>query len=262
MIALSPTRPFGAVVRDLDLTAPPDEGVTDALRDGLAGRGVLVFPGQHALDDVAFCAFLRWFGPLDFTAGETPLPGCPDLNAVSNVGRSVPPRSNFHIDTGYVARPPAYTALRAVTIPHTGGETVFSDQRAALESLPPELRSAVEGRTLRHVATGVTLGPDDEAAAEHPLVRPHPRSGAPVLYLDAPARCGAVSGLDDGAAGRLVEALIAHSTAADRLLRHRWSPGDVLMWDNGVVMHRADHSGVVGDRVMHRGMVAAAGYGS
>ena len=50
--------------------------------------------------------------------------------------------------------------------------------------------------------------------------------------------------------------LIAHSTREDNLYRHRWTPGDVVMWDNGCVLHKADHDGVDGDRVMHRGMVA------
>jgi taurine dioxygenase len=53
--------------------------------------------------------------------------------------------------------------------------------------------------------------------------------------------------------------LFAHSTRADNVHRHAWRPGDVVLWDNGCVLHRGDHDGVVGDRVLHRGMVA--GYG-
>ncbi len=64
-----------------------------------------------------------------------------------------------------------------------------------------------------------------------------------------------MTGLDDDAAAALVEELYAHSTRPDNVYRHQWRPGDVVMWDNGAVMHRADHDGVVGDRVMHRGMV-------
>ena len=57
----------------------------------------------------------------------------------------------------------------------------------------------------------------------------------------------------------VVERLYAHSTGPHNTFRHEWSPGDVVMWDNACVLHRADHSAVVGDRVMHRGMVAATG---
>jgi taurine dioxygenase len=57
-------------------------------------------------------------------------------------------------------------------------------------------------------------------------------------------------------AREVISYLFEHSTRPDNVYRHRWRPGDVVIWDNGAVMHRADHSGVVGDRVMHRGMVA------
>ena len=56
-----------------------------------------------------------------------------------------------------------------------------------------------------------------------------------------------------------VASLLEHSTRDDNVLRHEWSPGDVVMWDNSAVLHRADHSDVAGDRVMHRGMVARYG---
>ena len=257
---ITQTEPFGAVVTDVDLAAGVGPSEVEALRDALAADGVLVFPDQHALDDDGFTAFLRAFGPLAFTDGEAPLPGHPDLNEVSNVGRTTPPRSNFHIDTGYWAAPPAYTALRAVTVPAEGGATLFSDQRRAAGTLPQALHERIEGRSMTHVATGVELGPDDEAAAAHPLLRLHPRSGVPVLYLDAPARCAAIDGVDPDEVAGLVAELLAHSTTPGGLLAHRWAPGDVVMWDNARVLHKADHAGVVGDRVLHRGMVAAAGH--
>jgi taurine dioxygenase len=53
----------------------------------------------------------------------------------------------------------------------------------------------------------------------------------------------------------MVRFLFEHSTRTDNLFVHAWSPGDVVIWDNGCVLHRGDHSAVEGDRVMHRGMV-------
>ena len=88
----------------------------DQVQQLLARYGVVIFRNQR-LDDAGFLAFLRRFGPLTTTAGEPALPGFADLNLISNEGRSTPPRSNFHVDTSYVRRPPAYTALRAVKIP-------------------------------------------------------------------------------------------------------------------------------------------------
>lgn len=246
--------PVGVRVSDVDLTRPEPD-LWSRLGELLAEHGVAVLPGQEIDDDV-FLAFLQGFGELAFTTGETPLEGYPDLNLISNVGRETAPVSNFHVDTSYVARPPAYTALRAVSIPAAGGATQFTNQYRAYETLPGDLRGRLEGRTLTHVVTGVDLGPDDEAAAEHPVFRPHPVTGRTALYLTSPKRCASISGMDADETAVTVATLLEHSTRPDNTLDHAWAPGDVVIWDNAAVLHRADHAGVVGDRVMHRGMVA------
>ena len=246
--------PMGAVVDAVSVDAL-DPGEVDELRTLLGEHGVLVLRGQQA-DDAAFIRFLRSFGELMFTKGESPVEGFGDLNVVSNVGREAPPRSTFHVDTSYVRTPPAYTALRAVEVPEFGGQTVFSNQYRAYDSLPQDRRRQVEGRTIRHVVTGVELSEGDETLAVHPMVRTHPVTGRRALYLTSPARCASVSGMTSEEGRALVEYLVEHSTRSDNVLRHAWAPGDVVMWDNRCVMHKADHSGVVGDRVMHRGMVA------
>jgi taurine dioxygenase len=234
-------------------TLDPDTATT--LRHLLAEHGVLVLPGQQ-IDDNEFLRFLRSFGPTMFTVGETPVPGFPDLNIVSNVGRTKPPRSTFHTDTSYVRKPPAYTALRAVAVPERGGRTLFSNQYVAYETLPADVRGELRGHTITHVVTGLPLGPDQETSAVHPICRAHPISGRPYLYMSSPARCAAVSGMSAERAASVVAFLFTHSTRDDNVYRHVWRPGDVVMWDNRCVLHRADHVGVVGHRVMHRGMVA------
>ena len=249
-------RPLGVTVSGLSID-DVEADLADRLKGLLAEHGVVVLPGQNG-DDASFVRFLAQFGGPAFTEGETAVPGFPDLNVVSNVGRSTPPRSSFHVDTSYVRRPPAYTALRAVEVPAAGGATLFTNQYRAYETLDPGLREELAGRTITHVVTGLELGDDAETAAEHPVFRPHPRTGRTALYLSTPARCAAVSGLEPERARAVVDSLYAHSTAEDNTFRHEWSPGDVVMWDNACVLHRADHDGVVGDRVMHRGMVAAA----
>src|SRR4029453_13798695 len=170
-------------------TAGPDR--VDHLQNLLARHGVVIMRGQD-VDDPAFLGFLRRFGELAFTTREPPLPGHPDLNLVSNVGRPTPPRSTFHVDTSYVRHPPAYTALRAVRIPAQSGETLFTNQYRAYDTLPADVREGLRGRTIRHEVTGLDLGPDDETAAEHPVFRPHPISGRTALYLSTPQRCTAI----------------------------------------------------------------------
>lgn len=256
---LVPIDPVGATVPGLDLAAVDDEQV-DALRQALAEHGVLVLPGQ-SVDEDAFVAFLRRFGDLTFTTGETSVNGHPDLNVISNVGRTSPPRSTFHTDTSYVSRPPSYTALRAVTIPERGGATQFTNQYRALDTLPEDVRASLQGRTITHVVTGLDLDGDAETSAAHPAIRTHPISGRDTLYLSTPERCQAISGMPFAKAEAMVDLLFTHSTRAENTYSHAWAPGDVVMWDNACVLHRADHTDVTGDRVMHRGMVGSSGYG-
>jgi taurine dioxygenase len=194
---------------------------------------------------------LRALGELTFTAGETPVAGAPDLNLISNVGRSTPPRSVFHTDTSYVARPPAFTALRAVRLPRAGGTTLFSDQVRAAATLPARIRAALSGRTVRHglAATGA------EGSQRHPLFRRHPVTSEVALFLSTPERCTELSGVDRATSERAIDALYRHSIRPTRLYRHTWRAGDIVIWDDRLTMHRADHTDVDGDRVLHRGLV-------
>ncbi|MGZ8180145.1 TauD/TfdA dioxygenase family protein [Williamsia sp. SKLECPSW1] len=255
----TPLHPFGVRVTDLDV-GPLDPQTAEELLDLLAARGVAVFEDQH-VDDAAFLDFLHSVGETTFTPGETPVAGFPELNVITNVGRTRPPRSQFHTDTSYVRHPPAYTALRAVAVPEQGGQTLFADQYRAFETLPDIVREELADLTVTHAVTGVDpVGAgddtdDQQTRADHPLCARHPRSGRVALYLPTPQRCAAISGLGREETEDTIAALLDHSTRADTLLAHAWSPGDVVMWDNRCVLHRADHSGVVGDRVMHRGMV-------
>ena len=254
MLHVTPMTPVGATLTGLEVDTL-DAGTTATVRRLLAEHGVIVLPGQYA-DDASFVRFLRSFGPTMFTVGETPVPGQPELNMVSNVGRAHPPRSSFHTDTSYVRNPPAFTALRAVVVPDRGGQTLFTNQYVAYDTLPVDIRCELRGRCITHVVTGLQLDRDAESSAAHPIVNVHPTSGRRYLYLSTPKRCTQISGMSPDQAAGMVEFLFAHSTRADNVHRHTWSPGDVVMWDNRCVLHCADHAGVLGDRVMHRGMVA------
>lgn len=253
MLEYTPLTPVGARVTNLRVTGL-DEHTVAEVRRLLADHGMIVLPHQDAGDD-EFLAFLGSFGPLMFTKGETPVPGFPDLNVISNVGRPTPPKSTFHTDTSYVRKPPSYTALRAVEVPERGGHTLFTNQYAACESLNDLLREDLRDRCITHVVTGLALDDDEETSATHPILRVHPQSGRTYLYLSTPARCAEVSGMSPRRAAETVASLFDHSTRECNVYRHSWSPGDVVMWDNRCVLHRADHDGVVGDRIMHRGMV-------
>ena len=242
---------FADIADDVDLSVLLS-AQADGLRRRIATHGVVVFRNQ-SIDDAGFVRVLEMLGPMTFTPGETPLAHAPMLNAVSNVGRDTPPRSVFHTDSSYFEAPPAFTALRAVRVPESGGATLFSDQYAAAERLSPGLRRALAGRTLRHRVSGLAGRTESQT---HPILRRHPITGRVALYLSTPERCDALSDSTPEQSTDLIASLYEHSVAPAHLFRHRWQPGDVVIWDDRCTLHCADHSATVGDRVLHRGMVA------
>ncbi|MEM9880397.1 MAG: TauD/TfdA family dioxygenase [Pseudomonadota bacterium] len=193
---------------------------------------------------------LRRLGTPMTTPGEPLVPGSDCLNPVSNVGRKTAPRSVFHTDSSYLHEPPGFTVLRSVTCPASGGDTLFTDQRYAFTSLPKPCRTVLLGRTLAHQVTGV---PGQAQSTRQPLIRRHPVTDAYSLYMTTPERLSGLDGCTDEQSRRIFHVLYRWSQR--RIYRHSWQPGDVVIWDNRITMHRADHSGVSGDRVLHRGMV-------
>ena len=242
--------PFGAEITERQITSP-SEALVDEVLEALANHRVVVLRGQNA-DDGDLVRFLGRLGELTFTDGETPVEGATDLNLVSNVGRATPPRSVFHTDTSYVSRPPAFSALRAVVLPEAGGSTLFSDQVRAAAQLPSRVSEWLKGRTLEHAAKA----PDGRVrSARHPVLRRHPTTGETALFLSTPERCAALSGVDERMSARIVMLLYQRSIRPAGLYRHDWRPGDIVLWDDRTTMHCADHGDVVGDRILHRGLV-------
>ena len=245
--------PFGIEANEIKITEIDDKDLV-SLKHVIASNGLLVFRKQ-LVTDADFVAFLSRLGAMTFTVGETPVLHQPNLNVVSNIGRDRPPRSVFHTDTSYVSRPPAFTALRAVTIPASGGATLFSEQYRAYETLPSIVKEQLADARVLHVMSGLALENHQEQQSWHPLFLRHPLSGRLALFLSTPERCQVISGMAIEKAQRSVRLLYRHSIRHYRLYRHRWQPGDIAIWDNRCTMHRADHAQVIGDRVLHRGLV-------
>ena len=254
--------PFGVEANAIGITDLDDRDIT-AVKQALAHNGFVVFRNQSA-NDAEFVAFLDRLGSLTFTVGEIPVAHQPDLNIVSNIGRIRPPRSVFHTDTSYIAQTPAFTGLRAVSVPvPDGGTFFFSDQYRAYETLPSAVKEQLADAQVLHVVSGLTLAADVESQCWHPLFRRHPISGRLALFLSTPERCQAIAGIPSAVASRIVRLLYQHSLRHYRLYCHQWQPNDILVWDNRCTMHRADLAQFSGDwatsalrdRVLHRGLV-------
>ena len=230
-------QPFGAEVHGFDIGRASASGVAQ-LRLLLAWHGVVVLRGANRTGDESyksdasghtaadadhrFINFLKRLGTLTFTAGETPVAGQPMLNIVSNMGRTTPPKSVFHTDTSYVSQPPAYTALRPVMLPKAGGETVFSNQFVAYDTLPPRVKQLLAHTQVLHRVSGLPSEAGVEPAeCWHPLFKVHPLSGRRALFLSTPQRCQAMSDVATDKAQRVIKILYQHSTRAHRLYHHR-----------------------------------------
>lgn len=245
----------GARVTGVDLSKPLDPATVAAIRAAWVEHAVLAFPDQR-IDDDDLERFTLAFGPFGDDPFIAPIPGRDHVIAVERAADETSPifAEGWHTDWSFQAVPPAGTCLRSVTVPPSGGDTLFADQRAAHDAMPPELRARVEGVVALHSAKrayapdglygdgdrnrSMDIRPSAEATAvqRHPLVRCHPESGRPALY-GAIGYIVGLEGTDDPAA--LLTELYAWQTQERFVYRHVWKPDMLLMWDNRSVLHRA-----------------------
>lgn len=264
--------PLGAEVTGVDLTRPLDELTAAKLRKTWLEHLVLIFPGQP-IDDPQLLQFTRQFGELD-PPGPNPygapfLADFPEINVISNVMEKGMPIGNlgsgeavWHADMTYIDTPPKGAILHALEIPPDGGDTYFANMYAAYDELPPDLLSRIEGRSAIHDATYNSAGimrkgyeevTDARQApgAHHPLVRVHPDTGRPCLFLGR-RRNSYILGLDLQESEDLLDQLWEHATQPQFWMCHQWQADDVLMWDNRCTLHRRDPFDPDTRRIMHR----------
>jgi alpha-ketoglutarate-dependent 2,4-dichlorophenoxyacetate dioxygenase len=152
----------------------------------------------------------------------------------------------WHTDASFQDPAGRYSMLFAHIVPAVGADTEFADMRAAYDALPPELRSRIEGLRVHHsiAHSRQVLGfefsaPEQEAlkGAVHPLVRTIPGSGRRSLYLASHASRIIDWPVPEGRL--LLHELTEHATRPERVYRHAWRVGDLVIWDNRASMHRA-----------------------
>jgi taurine dioxygenase len=268
----------GATVTGVDLTSPLGDETVAAIRVAWLEHHVLAFPGQAMTDD-DLERFTLHFGPFGDDPFIAPIPGRDHVIAISRLANETAPlfAETFHSDWSFQARPPAGTCLYGVTIPPTGGDTLFANQHRALDAMPAALRARIEGRMGIHSAAGpyapdgfygeadqatdrsMDIRPSDAARATqlHPLVRPHPETGRLGLFSTAGYIVG-IEGMDDDEARPLLRELYHWQTRDEFVYRHRWQPEMLVMWDNRSVLHRATGGFDGYDRILHRTTIGAS----
>ena len=261
---------LGAEIRGVDLAEPIDDATFAAIERAYDEHGVIYFRGQR-ITPPQQVAFTRRFGDIEFNIfGERwSVPGSPEIVVVSNItedGRPIGVRragENWHSDMCYAARPPRGTMLYALEVPElfglTLGDTEFASAAAAWDALPDAIRHRLEGRQAifdfcgRKRAFPPTQAEKDRyPPVRHPIARTHPRTGRKCLYVMRDD-CTGIEGIAAEEAEALIAALADHIVKPAFVYRHQWRQGDVLMWDNCTVQHRAiqDYD-MPQRRLMHR----------
>ncbi len=153
----------------------------------------------------------------------------------------------WHTDSTYVRPGSKFSVLHARICPSEGGDTQFCDTRIAWEGLDPALRERIEPLVALHSLqySRRKAGFDGWSEAElsnldsvpRRLVQRHAPSGRTALCLAS--HIGEIAGMADDDADHLLQTLIDQATLPDRVYTHRWSVGDLLLWDNRCTMHRA-----------------------
>ena len=260
---------FAAEVISLNVSDDFDEAVRKLVLDALYDHLVLIFRNQNLTVEQQI-RFTEGLGILE-TAWDSSNthPSDKRMQVVSNAGRgNISYRTSsqyWHTDRSFVEQPTMATLLHIVQLPPYGGNTLFADMRRAYESLPESTKKLIENLSAYHsfgyrfVELRSRRISQKEAQTEanrypdviHPLVRTHPVTKRKALYLSELCLSGIV-GVEKEQSDSLLQELYAHALQPEFIYEHRWQPGDLLVWDNPSLMHRASDIPHEHPRTLHR----------
>ena len=245
---------MAAEVTGLDLSQPLDDFSREAIYDAFLSYQILVFRDQQ-LSKQQQIDFSQQFGTLErHTLRNQGADTFPLVHVVSNLDADGKPRGSmnstqWHTDKSFRPQPSMATILHAITLPPTGGDTCFADMYSAYETLPETEKAELDNMRVVHSwelsreNIGRPMSEEEKRDApntSHPLVRTHPDTGRKCLFIGTHAAY--LEGLPMAAGRKRIEQLEEHATDERFIYRHQWRPGDVLMWDNRCLLHRADQN--------------------
>ncbi|MGA0862277.1 MAG: TauD/TfdA dioxygenase family protein [Ilumatobacteraceae bacterium] len=267
---------FGAEVVIDDVKRLTDDELAE-LRALVCEHECVIVPRQSltALEQVEFSHRL---GPPAESPFIEPSADHPEVIKVlkeASDGRAFNFGGSWHSDFSFLKAPPSFTVLHAIDIPPYGGDTLWSSMTAAWSALDDEKRASLENVHAVHTArdayspkmqslhsglSSMNIVCDESAndANVHPLVTTHPETGKKVLFYNR-AYVRDLVGFDDPLEKTdMLSWLHSHTTDARFTMRHRWSEGDLAIWDNRSTQHYAlnDYAGF--RREMHRTTIAGS----
>jgi len=242
--------PFGAIVENIDLSAPQGSETLRALIAALHANQILAIKGQ-SLSDADYVGFgYHWGKPLMFHIESHRNNEFPEMIRIGNAA-STPERYRdgakfWHQDSSYEAVPASVTMLYGAEAPEQGGETLIASTALAYDALDEAMKARIEGLTGLHCLGGspalpgekIPFVPENTARhgiVSHPIVMRHPVTDRKALYLSGSA-FGA-EGLDVDEGRTLVNDLRAHCTRPEFVTQYKVEAGDIFLWDNFQVLH-------------------------
>ncbi|MFN8926248.1 MAG: TauD/TfdA dioxygenase family protein [Rhodospirillales bacterium] len=257
----------GAEATGVDVrTIGPAE--TERLLDALTRHGVLVLRDQTMTPD-DLVAFGRRFGPVEYGVREDyQLPENKDVYVISNIVENGRPLGNpndgfaWHTDLSFLEHPTAYTFLYAIECPPEGAQTEFASAFRTYDALDAQERARLDAMRVLHSYDmlhktrkwAAPLSEDQKAKfpdVVHPMVRTHPVTGRKSVYLGPNTSLPIGMGEAEGAA--LIAELMDRTTDPRHVHAHDWRPGDLVVWDNRGMVHRAtEYDKARYRRLMHR----------
>jgi alpha-ketoglutarate-dependent 2,4-dichlorophenoxyacetate dioxygenase len=265
---------FCAEIGGVDTGAPMDDAAFGEIRAALDEHSVLVFHDQ-SLDDERQIAFSRRFGPLEIAGKANPATGTPfarQSNLDIGSGAVIPAedrrmiyqRGNYlwHSDSSFKPVPSLCSLLSARIVPPVGGNTEFATMTASYEALPDDAKAKLEGLVAEHslvysresVTPMGALTPEMKAelpGAWQTMVRENPVNHRKAIY--AGAHASHVIGWPREEGRGFIDWLNEFATQPQFVYSHAWREGDLVIWDNRAVLHRATAYDTAGHkRLMQR----------
>jgi alpha-ketoglutarate-dependent taurine dioxygenase len=262
---------FGAVITDVKLASMSD-AEWKVVEDAFHEYGALVFPAQH-LSAEEQVAFGERFGTIEvLRAGQKHV----QISNQADDGRilskeekrfqTLRGNEGWHTDSSYMPLAAKASILSAQVVPSRGGETALADMRDAYDKLDDAMKEKIADLVAYHslyasqakagflFKTGEGYGFHTHGMPIRPLVKVHPVTGRKSLFIGRHAF--RIPGMDDKDAQALLDELLDFAVQSPRTYTHQWQPGDVMVWDNRCILHRACPYDYSEPRVMRHVRVA------
>jgi len=243
---------FGVEISGIDVATASRETLAEIKRR-VDLHGALVIRGQK-LDPRRLLEFTAVFGePAGNALLEYTVPGFPEIYVISNKvvdGRVIGDAeagTAWHTDLNYSARPAAYTMLYSIEVPDEGSDTLIADTCAAWNALPEAKQRQIDGLVIHHSYANLAVRANrtlSEAEKQefpdvfHPLIRRHPADGRKTIWGLSSTTPNGIVGMPNPEGKNLIKELLEYTTQERFVYRHKWQPGDILLWDNRCTLHR------------------------